>query len=610
MTRTHRNFTKSELEQTQSILNLSDFGTRPLVKGFTIDSKQSLDLDDAIWVETYGEIGKIQIHIADPTEVIEIDSLLERAVRKRISTLYLSNGRFPMLPVALSEQKLSLLEGEPKLTITIEIELKTTGEIINYRLFESCFISLGKLSYEQAEQISNNPSHRLFVPLQSAQIWAKIINQKRVNSGAFAGIIKGNFYINEDGQIQQVYCNSEVLIAEYMILANTVVAQWLAEKSLTTLYRNHLPQGDIDRDLIWQYLESEDNQDFFCQYTHCLGKATYSPLCQGHLALATPYYLHFTSPLRRFADFIVHRIVKAELAGQPRPYTVEQIAELAEEINQFHFERKQEQTNYLKEKRDKKLLKVTNYSRLDAKDFSRLIELSIRNDSLSEIRNELEIRLQSGQLTNTDLSLILFNTEELQFQRLIFNSIDDKRFVTMLNNCPNILEKISNLEYEEIIYNPEQLIFISRLIVTLNHQDLTTPEIVKGKNKKDAKTKAYKFWLQAYINQELVPPSEFSEPERDIKLLEPEVVDLKHQLPLSTLNNLCQKQNWKKPIFQYEQKDGFFICTATVQLEEQTISKVGQAKKKRTAQNIVADKILRELVELGVIGRERKKSKR
>ena len=123
----HQNFTKSELEQTQNIINLSDFGQRPLVKGFTIDSINSLDLDDAIWIENYGDIGRIQVHIADPTEVIEIDSPLDKAVRKRISTLYLSKGIIPMLPFALSEQKLSLLEGETKLTITVEIEIKRTG---------------------------------------------------------------------------------------------------------------------------------------------------------------------------------------------------------------------------------------------------------------------------------------------------------------------------------------------------------------------------------------------------------------------------------------------------------------------------------------------------
>jgi len=357
------NFNESELKQTQLILNLSELGSRTLVKGFTIDSETSLDLDDAIWVETHGDIGKIQVHIADPTEVIEMDSPLDKAVKKRISTRYLSDGRIPMLPAALSEQKLSLLEGEPKLSITVECEVNTTGEILKTRIFESCFVSLGKLSYNSAEKISNNPEHPLFLPMNSAQTWAKILNLTRVKQGALAGILKGNFYINEDGQIKEISCNSEVLIAEYMIFANTVVAQWLESKSLTTLYRNHLPLVEDNNDLnTWQDLENEDDQDLRSQYGHRLSRAIYSPQNLGHFALATPNYLHFTSPLRRFADFVVHRVVKAELANSNNPYTEEEISNLASVINDYNIKQKESKVSYLKEKRDKILLKTTNYS--------------------------------------------------------------------------------------------------------------------------------------------------------------------------------------------------------------------------------------------------------
>ena len=151
---------------------------------------------------------------------------------------------------------------KPKLTLTVEIELKATGEISNYRIFESCFISLGKLSYTEAEEISTNPDHPLFLALNSAQMWAKVLNKVRIKNGAFAGIIKGNYYINEDGNIQQISSNSQVLIAEYMILANTVVAQWLDSKSLISLYRNHSPQGDLPQDVNWQDLQPEDSKNF------------------------------------------------------------------------------------------------------------------------------------------------------------------------------------------------------------------------------------------------------------------------------------------------------------------------------------------------------------
>ena len=598
MPKTHPPFTQSELEQAHTLLHFSDFGSRPLVKGFTIDSPHSLDLDDALWVETHGELAKIQIHIADPTALIEIGSPLDLAVRQRLSTLYFSRGRAPMLPPALSEQKLSLLEGEPKFTLTLDIELNSTGEILHSQIFESCFLSLGKLSYQQAEQISNNPEHQLFLPLNSAQLWAQILNRLRVNQGAFAGIIKGNFYLNEDGQIQPLSCRSEVLIAEYMILANTVVAQWLVDQSFTGLYRNHLPQPDLEPNLIGSDFESVDNQDFRAHYSHCLAKANYSSLCQGHLALATPSYLHFTSPLRRFADFLVHRLVKASLAGQPSPYTRAQIDTIADQLNQFHLQQKANKANYLKQKRDRNLLQITNYSPLEPKDFSRLIELSLAQDSFSQIRPELEIRLQAGQLTNTDLSLILFQTDDLPLQQQIFHHLEDHRFVNLLHNCPKILDQITHLQYEELLFQPEQLLFISRLIITLHDRDLTTPEPVQGKNKKDAKIQAYKFWLQAYLQRQLVPPDQSSSLTTDFIHLEPEVVEFRHPSPAHTLHNLCQQQKWKKPRFQYTRQDGLFLCTATLHLPSSSLSTVGQAQKKRTAQNLAADFLLTQLESL------------
>ncbi len=168
-----------------------------------------------------------------------------------------------------------------------------------------------------------------------------------------------------------------------------------------------------------------------------------------------------------------------------------------------------------------------------------------------------------------------------------------------LHNCPQILAQISHLEYEELLIQPEHLLFISRLIVTLHHQDLTTPEPVKGKNKKDAKTQAYKLWLQAYLERQLVPPDRSSPLASDLRLNQPEVVEFHHPFPLNTLHNLSQQQKWKKPRFQYAQQDGLFICTATLQLEATTLSTVGQAQKKRTAQNLAADLLLTQLDSLG-----------
>ncbi len=326
-------YSVAELAQVKDLKNL-DFGSRKIVKGFTIDSQTSRDLDDAIWVETQGDRAIVQVHIADPTEAIPLDSPLDQGIRKRISSLYLPGKTIPMIPAELSESQLSLLEGEPRLSITVEVKLNRIGEIESVEVFESCFTSLAKLSYEKAEAISQDIEHELYLPVNQAQLWAKILNHKRAKQGAMAGIIKGKFYLDEDGSLNEISYKSQVLVAEYMILANFAVGSWLAENSVLGIYRNHRPQEGVETEAV-QQMFSESSTVFPPQLGYLLAKATYGRESKGHYALALPHYLHFTSPLRRWADFLVHRCLKAYLKGESTPYSSAEIDQFAEEINEF-----------------------------------------------------------------------------------------------------------------------------------------------------------------------------------------------------------------------------------------------------------------------------------
>ena len=129
-------YSSAELTQVKKLNNF-DFASRRIVRGFTIDNQTSRDLDDAIWVETQGDSALVQVHIADPTEVIPLDSPLDRGIRKRKSTLYLPGKTIPLIPKALSESKLSLLEGEPRLSLTVELKLNSKGELIGHKLRNS-----------------------------------------------------------------------------------------------------------------------------------------------------------------------------------------------------------------------------------------------------------------------------------------------------------------------------------------------------------------------------------------------------------------------------------------------------------------------------------------
>ena len=352
-------YSLAELTQVKELNNL-DFSSRKIVKGFTIDNQTSRDLDDAIWVETQGDCAVVQVHIADPTEVIPLDSPLDKGIRKRISSLYLPGGTIPMIPAELSESKLSLLEGEPKLSITVEVKLNRMGEIESVEVFESCFISLAKLSYEQAEAIAQDLEHELYLPLNQAQLWAKILNYQRRKQGALAGIIKGQFYLDEDGSLNEITYKSQVLVSEYMILANLAVGSWLEKNSVLGIYRNHLPQEGVEKEAVKQML-SESSTELPAQLGHLLNKANYGRESRGHYALAVPHYLHFTSPLRRWADFLVHRCLKAYLKGESTPYSSAEIDQFAEEINEFQRIQKDSRDQYLKEKANKKLIKTVKF---------------------------------------------------------------------------------------------------------------------------------------------------------------------------------------------------------------------------------------------------------
>ncbi|MDJ0904175.1 MAG: RNB domain-containing ribonuclease [Xenococcus sp. MO_188.B8] len=601
-------YSLAELAQVKELNNL-DFGSRKIVKGFTIDNQTSRDLDDAIWVETQGDCAVVQVHIADPTEVIPLDSPLDKGIRKRISSLYLPGGTIPMIPAELSESQLSLLEGAPKLSITVEVKLNRMGEIESVEVFESCFISLAKLSYEQAEAIAQDLEHELYLPLNQAQLWAKILNYQRRKQGALAGIIKGQFYLDEDGSLNEITYKSQVLVAEYMILANLAVGSWLEKNSVLGIYRNHLPQEGVEKEAVKQLL-SESSTELPAQLGHLLNKANYGRESRGHYALAVPHYLHFTSPLRRWADFLVHRCLKAYLKGESMPYSSAEIDQFAEEINEFQRRQKDSRNQYLKEKANQKLIKAVRslgYSSLSKAELSRLIKLAIKeNQPLQKIKPEIFFRAESGELSNNDYALFLFESNDLELQDLVKEYVPPNFLSGFFNNCPFVVPRVKRVEYSELGTNIANLVFKNRLFIELDNRILTTKFSVDGDNKQQAKTNASGAWLEAFLKDNLIEvaevilelddnsidkDSEFKSPDNEPALIL-DSEELSRELPLQDLNNFCQQESLAKPKYNYYQKNGFFICEASLLYKGQVYQEQGVALKKRKAQNIAIDKIL------------------
>jgi len=216
---------------------------RPQVQGITIDGPTSKDLDDAIYFEATPTGGIASIHIADVAELVTVGSTLDKVALARTRTRYLSRGNIPMLPPALSEDKLSLLEGQPRPTLTIRVTLNHQAEIRATEIFESWLASAKRFSYEQADRVCQNPAHPFYEPMQLCQTWAERLNQERRNQGAIGGLFNASgFWVDENGAVMvsdsQLF-HAQMIIQEFMILANRAVAHWFAERDVLALYRNH-----------------------------------------------------------------------------------------------------------------------------------------------------------------------------------------------------------------------------------------------------------------------------------------------------------------------------------------------------------------------------------
>ncbi len=307
-----RKFSPKVIQETARIpeLYLSD---RQQVIGFTIDAETSLDLDDAIWIEPNNQGAVVAVHIADVTALIPLGSAIDLAALERIETVYRRKFSDPMLPRELSNNRLSLLENEIRPTLSIIITLDNQANIIKTQLKSTYLISLKKFSYPEVDRSLNQPASPFFQVLRYCEIWAQKLNWHRSQNGALGGVEIGGVFLNEEGKLDslQTY-RSQQIIQEFMILANRAIASVAAQQQIPILYRNHTATAIApEQKVIIETLSTLGMPELMrAKLGSWLNPATYNPYLVGHFALALNAYTHFTSPIRRLADYINHRILK------------------------------------------------------------------------------------------------------------------------------------------------------------------------------------------------------------------------------------------------------------------------------------------------------------
>lgn len=338
----------SRIAEEQGRSDLSD------LKMVTIDDEQARDFDDAISLEKIDEkTFRLGVHIADVSQYVQRGKPLDREALKRGTTIYLVERAIHMLPPMLSENICSLQAGKDRLAVSVLMDINEEGSLINARFKPSLIQVTERLTYQQVEAyLSDKEKHSPFKDNSTADMidqmvrLAEVLRNRRLQRGTLdLDIPEARIEIDDNGVPltveKRVMGRSESLIEEFMIYCNETVAEYLNGKKLPCVYRIHAVPTEEKLTLLRETLTLmnvkaagnikvlkpkhlkkllEDTRgekaERLVRYLilRSLPQACYSAYNEGHFGLASECYCHFTSPIRRYPDLVVHRILKQHLS--------------------------------------------------------------------------------------------------------------------------------------------------------------------------------------------------------------------------------------------------------------------------------------------------------
>lgn len=348
-----------------SVSGRKDFRKLTMV---TIDGEDAKDLDDAVSLSRDGEDYLLGVHIADVSEYVKEGYPLDKEAYERGTSVYLTDRVIPMLPRRLSNGICSLNAGEDRLAMSCMMRIGKDGEIQSYEIFESVIHVTRRMNYSDVNAMLHGETMEEyeFIRPMFEEMFAlsQILYEKRAKRGCIDfDLPEAKIMLDKKGRPIEItlheHNDATHLIEEFMLAANESVANYMVSKALPFLYRVHeQPDPEKIRDLqsmargfgyhlpgeaedirpqdireLIEGIKGRDEEKFISTIAlRSMRQARYTNVCLGHFGLACKEYTHFTSPIRRYPDLQIHRILKEELRGELSPKRIAHYDRILESV--------------------------------------------------------------------------------------------------------------------------------------------------------------------------------------------------------------------------------------------------------------------------------------
>ena len=369
-------FSNEAMQQTKEVIkekidysNRKDLTKLPII---TIDGADAKDLDDAVYVEKL-ENGnyKLIVAIADVSHYVKKDTVLDLEARHRGNSVYLVDRVLPMFPKEISNGICSLNEKEEKLSFSCEMEIDLKGDVVNYEVYKSVIKSVHRMTYKDVNAILDgdkdliNEYSDIYEMLNKMLELSKILRAKKFTRGSIDfELPELKVVLDEDNnKVEKVLLRDrgegEKIIEDFMIAANETVAERIYWLELASIYRTHekpdrekivglneilakfgykIPNFDNlhpkqFQEIIERSKDKETSMLVHKTILRALKQARYTVEDIGHFGLSSSHYTHFTSPIRRYADLMVHRVLFSSIDNSVKQLKLADLDEIAQHIS-------------------------------------------------------------------------------------------------------------------------------------------------------------------------------------------------------------------------------------------------------------------------------------